>query len=204
MGNDALTMQIGFIGAALILLIFVFFNLRMADIQKKVDLLNLKHGSYVSEETEALQTKKKRNNDLIANYKKVAIFSNVVMFQRFIVESLPKGVWLKENVMSYVDTPHQESKQIPSRTTGDPSAVDKKTAVPANEDHDKLPRPTISLKGYAYFEDSNQRLKTINNYVTQLRGNEKFMGYFDEIKIISIESKTINDKTVSYFEISCN
>ena len=47
------------------------------------------------------------------------------------------------------------------------------------------------------------QIKTINNYVTQLRADELYANYFDEINVQAIQSEQMGQKTVSHFDISC-
>ena len=162
-------------------------------------------GVWWLQEKQKSKVKIRKNEDLLKEYQKVAINSDVAFFQKYLTESLPKGVWLKDISVNYVDTPHKENRKIVKKSQKkkpkDADAV--QTISVIKPQVDQLPRPTIIFSGFAYAEDPNQQIKTINSYVTQLRNDPNFMQYFDEIGLGPIQSQTMEGKTVSPFDISC-
>lgn len=64
--------------------------------------------------------------------------------------------------------------------------------------------PALILTGYAYTVKKDEQMKTINQFLENLKNDAEFSAGFTEIKMDSISSAQYNDMTFSTFVISCN
>jgi len=62
----------------------------------------------------------------------------------------------------------------------------------------------LSLNGGVYLEDSEKEYKSVNDFLTNLKNNPEFSEYFNEIKIKSIDQKSIEGKNVTVFSVFCS
>ncbi|MDD5432933.1 MAG: pilus assembly protein PilM [Candidatus Omnitrophica bacterium] len=64
-------------------------------------------------------------------------------------------------------------------------------------------RPELALRGVAYLSDSNKEFTVVNEFVSNLKNNPEFSGYFKEIAVSSIDSGSLGKFTVTNFLILC-
>lgn len=67
-------------------------------------------------------------------------------------------------------------------------------------DKDKI---ELTLEGMAYLGDSSKEVGLINMFLSKLKETSLFVRYFNEISIISLDRKQIEEDTLTHFVISC-
>ncbi|HNW40038.1 MAG TPA: PilN domain-containing protein, partial [Candidatus Omnitrophota bacterium] len=61
----------------------------------------------------------------------------------------------------------------------------------------------LVLNGQVYLEDGEQEFESVNIFITNLKRDPVFSGYFKEINIDFIDRKTIHERSVAVFKITC-
>ncbi len=61
----------------------------------------------------------------------------------------------------------------------------------------------LSFDGMVYLGDSDKEFVTLNQFITDLKGNPEFSKYFKEVNIASLDRRQVGDLTMINFVISC-
>ena len=71
------------------------------------------------------------------------------------------------------------------------------------EDKKEENKIKLTLDGMAYLGDGDKELELANSFLSNLKNDPLFVKYFKDIRITSIDSKGIEDNTMTHFIISC-
>ncbi|MDD2688760.1 MAG: pilus assembly protein PilM [Candidatus Omnitrophica bacterium] len=70
----------------------------------------------------------------------------------------------------------------------------------SNQEEDRI---ELNLEGVIYLGDSNKELTAVNSFISNLKENQEFSGYFKDINIVSVENETSGKLNMTRFSISC-
>lgn len=65
-------------------------------------------------------------------------------------------------------------------------------------------KPQATLRGTAYVRDGDQEIRLINEFVSKLKADPEFFGYFSQVRLSSIEEGQFEKVRVTNFIIECN
>ncbi len=173
--------QVGAVCGSIILASFIFANYQTAAQQGKLSALSRRQGPYETLSIEELNQKKEETLKKIEAYKGIITKSNVAFFLKRIPELLPLGAWLTNLSINY---PEQTSKPKIS---------------PSQEPTIKV---TILMDGYIYTPDINEQLSLANRLPAGFKSDQEFSRFFQEAKLLTVRKETVDDFTVTYFQIS--
>ena len=163
---------------------FISHNIN-AKSQNKMSNLVKKLGIFSDAPLESI---KKQNADLntkLENYKKIRINSHSAYFLALIPELLPKGTWINDFDLRYVDVPVTQKKG-------------KKKQIKPQKSRLKL-----NLSGYAYQKNTKEQFKLIDEFTDNLKKDKRIGHFFKLIDLETYKVDKINDFKVTYFKIKC-
>lgn len=83
------------------------------------------------------------------------------------------------------------------------------TGVQVSHDWPKMedienPKAKITLSGKIYDPDPNRQFRILNDFIDDLKKNERLSGFYQEVKRESANRTVENNRTITSFSITCN
>ena len=169
--------------AGILLASVILSNRLTVSARQSVKQLQAKQGPYESLTTEEIRSREKETREKLSAYRSIRMRSNGSHFLSEIAQSLPKGTWLSDFRVSYEDVEHSEDKD--------------KTFARLNSNI------FMELNGYAYDKNPNEQIRQINAFVAGLKNIKVLSEAFGSIDLISAQTQTLQDHTVTGFRIVC-
>lgn len=181
-------------GVCLTLIVLSFFgsNFLLMDMQKKISELDSQQGILRDLGLEQINQKTEETRKKIDGYQSVRLKTSTAFFLTKIALVLPKGVWIQEISLRYLDPTKAEfnaSKGISNAEETEPDKI--------------LHKMNLTLSGLAFDSNANQQIKLVYNLVKSLKDNTLFSTTFDDIKLASAQPSQVEQYTVTSFKIEC-
>ncbi len=171
----------------IVALAFVGSFFAVMNSKKKLDTLAAQLGASKDFEIETLEAKSKDIQNKLQAYKDIKATSNVAFFLTKIPTLLPKGIWLKDIEIRYVETT-LKPESATSGSTKEPDRV--------------VTKVELSLSGFVYEVSTNQQIRLVNNFLVTLKNNKLVTDIFSNINLDSANTQPMGQHNVTFFKIA--
>lgn len=183
--NRERIMQVGALCAAVLFLVFILSNLRVASYKAKSSQLTKRQGAYETLSIEDINKKREEAIKKLDSLKNLNLKSNVAYFLKRIPQLLPKEAWL--NTLTIIIS------EIASGRSTD--------RIGKTGQNRPRPQVTITMEGYIFTEDINEQVTLVNNLPKSFKKDPNFFIFFQDAKLIW-HKDNIRDETVTFFQVS--
>ncbi len=122
----------------------------------------------------------------VSQYSNVQMKSEVAFILYKLSSLMPKGIWLTNLSIQYVDAePSSPGPNMPAAT------------APAEK------RARISITGKIYLPEAHEQVRVINDFIASVDENPDLANLFDRVKRNSITETKTEEYTITEFSISC-
>ncbi len=184
--NFKVLVKTALICISLIVITIITSGLWTQKLKKDISSMNQTLGPFQDADISMIEGQEIKLSGKMANLRNIRMRSNTATFLLLIPELLPEGTWLQDITIAYDDSaalilPDKNAKKKkPSKKTRKAKAIK------------ALPVLTVTIKGYTYTEDKNEQFLIVNQFLRNLKGNEKFSGFFSNINLETTKAQKLS------------
>ncbi|MFA5060225.1 MAG: pilus assembly protein PilM [Candidatus Omnitrophota bacterium] len=187
--NYNLTIKIAAACACLVMALFGFQHLKIADYQKKLSDQMTRQGVYESLSIVDIETKQKDLDKKIKGYANIRLKSNVSFFLQRIPHLLPEGAWLSRLTIDFTNASDPRTFSGRAQKPGDEPLMNSRTS--------------LDMDGFVFAQDPNQQINLVNKLIASLKNDKQFSQPFEAISLVNAQKQDLKEHTVTSFKIIC-